>query len=60
MFSKVLNKHAPLKTKFLRANNKPHLTKERRKAIMKRTRLKIFPIKQNVLKIWLIIGDKGI
>ena len=36
IFKNILDKHAPLKTKFLRANNKPHLTKDLRKAIMKR------------------------
>ena len=40
IFINILNKHAPLKTKLLRANNKPHMTKELRNAIMKRTRLK--------------------
>ena len=37
IFVDVLNKHAPRKTKFLRDNHKPHLTKELRKAITKRT-----------------------
>ena len=37
VFTNVLNKHAPLKTKFLRSNNKQFVTKELRKAIMKRT-----------------------
>ena len=32
----VLNKQAPLKTKFLRHSNNPFMTKELRKAIMKR------------------------
>ena len=40
LFTEILNKHAPLKTKFLRANNRPHITKDLRKAIMKRSRLK--------------------
>ena len=36
-----MQKHAPLKTKFLlRANNSPHMSKELRQAIMKRSRLK--------------------
>ena len=35
-----MNKHAPAKTKFLRGNNQPHVTKELRKAIMIRSRLK--------------------
>ena len=36
----VLNKQAPLKTKFLRHNNNPFMTKELQKAIMKRSQLK--------------------
>ena len=36
----LLNQFAPLKTRYLRANNKPHVTKTLRKAIMKRSRLK--------------------
>jgi len=40
IFCSVLEKHAPQKTKFLRANNKPHVSKALRKAIMKRSKLK--------------------
>ena len=39
VFNKVLNKHAPIKTKLLRANHKPYVTKAMRKAIMKRSEL---------------------
>ena len=35
----------PLKTKYLRANNKPHVTKNLRKAIMKRSHLKALATK---------------
>ena len=35
----VLDKHAPLKQKTLRANNKPYVTKNMRKAIMRRSEL---------------------
>ena len=35
-----LDKHAPLKTAIFRGNNKPHMSKELKKAIMVRTRLK--------------------
>ena len=35
---KIIDKHAPLKTKFLRGNNAPFMTKELRKAIMTRSR----------------------
>ena len=36
----VLNYHAPLKTKYLRANEQPFMSKELRKAHMKRSRLR--------------------
>ena len=39
-FLTVLNKQAPLKTKFVRHNNNPFMTKELRKAIIKRSQLK--------------------
>ena len=38
-FLKVLNQHAPLKKKFIRANHVPYMTKNLRKAIMKRSQL---------------------
>ena len=40
VFVETLNKHAPHKTVRVRGNNKSHLTKELRKAMMLRTRLK--------------------
>ena len=40
IFMKTLEENAPVKTKTVRANHKPHVNKELRKAIMKRTRLK--------------------
>ena len=40
VFTAVLDKHAPLKTKYVRANNKRYVSKELRKAIMRRSRLK--------------------
>ena len=39
-FLTVLNKQAPLKTKFLRLNNSPFMTKELPKVIIKRSQLK--------------------
>ena len=39
-FKAVVNKHAPLKEKIVRGNNEPFMTKESRKAIMNRSRLK--------------------
>ena len=38
-FNAVLDKHAPVKTKLLRGNHKPYVTKAMRKAIMKRSEL---------------------
>ena len=40
LFDKTLDKHAPFKTVVIRGNNKPHMSKTLRKAIMLRTRLK--------------------
>ena len=37
---KVLNKHAPIKTKYLRANHSPFVTKDLRKTIMMRSKLR--------------------
>ena len=39
-FLKVLEHHAPMKKKVLRANNKPYMTKALRQAIMRRSTLK--------------------
>ena len=38
-FLEVLNKHAPIKKKFVRANHAPYMTKTLRKAIMRRSAL---------------------
>ena len=40
VFITALDKHAPIKKKWLRGNNKPHITKPLRQAIMKRSKLK--------------------
>ena len=40
ILSNTLRKHAPFKKRIIRGNNKPHINKELRKAIMKRSRLK--------------------
>ena len=45
-FLEVLNKHAPLKKKVLRANNAPYVTKALRKAIMKRSYLEKLYLKK--------------
>ena len=39
VFLNMLNKHAPLKKKFLRGNPAPYMTKQLRKAIMRRSEL---------------------
>ena len=38
-FIEVMNRHAPLRKKFLRANHAPYITKTLRKAIMRRSQL---------------------
>ena len=38
-FTSSLNKHAPKKKKILRGNEKPHINKNLRQAIMKRSKL---------------------
>ena len=47
IFTNIIDRHAPLKTKYLRANNKPHVTKDLRKAIMKRSHLKTLALKSS-------------
>ena len=49
-FLKVSNKHAPLKKKFIRANYVPYMTKDLRKAIMKRSQLESKYIKQPTIE----------
>ena len=61
LFISLLNKHAPMKTKFLRGNNQPHLSKDLRKSIMKRSRLiKTSQRKRIKLRIGLLIRNKEI
>ena len=40
IYTTILDGHAPFKKKVIRGNNKPHCSRELRKAIMKRSRLK--------------------
>ena len=40
IFTSKLNKHPPKRRKWVRGNHKPHINKELRKDIMKRSRLK--------------------
>ena len=49
-FLKVLNKHARLKKKFIRANHVRYMTKNFRKAIMKRSQLENKYISNSSLK----------
>ena len=39
LFLKVLSKHAPMKSKYIRANEAPYMTRCLKKAIMKRSHL---------------------
>ena len=40
IFNRVLDKHAPIKKKYVRANDKPFMTRALRKAVMLRSRLR--------------------
>ena len=40
LFMEIFNRHAPLKSKYVRANDQPFMTKDLRKEHMKRTRLR--------------------
>ena len=40
VYLNVLNKHAPIKTKVIRGNEAPYITKAYRKAVMRRSKLK--------------------
>ena len=53
----VLDKHAPQKKKYLRANNSSFMTKELRKMIMNRSRSNFFFFKTKQLKIGKNIVD---
>ena len=44
----MLNKHAPLRKKFLRANHAPYITKTLRKAIMRRSQLETKYLKTKI------------
>ena len=60
LFLTVLNMQAPLKAKFLRHNNNPFMTKELRKAIMKRFSWKLHITKTEITKTSVYIKNKGI
>ena len=48
----VLERHAPLKKKYLRANNSPFMTKQLRKMIMSRSRCKNTYFKNKTVENW--------
>ena len=52
ILSEVLDKHAPLKRKYLRANNSPFMTKQLRKMIMNRSRCKNAYFKNKTAENW--------
>ena len=60
LFLTVLNKQAPLKTKFRRHNNNPFMTKELRKIIMTDRSSKIDTTKTIITKTGIYIKNKGI
>ena len=51
-FDKVLDKHAPIKKKYVRANDKPFMTRALRKAVMLRTRLRNRYNKDQTVENW--------
>ena len=52
IFNRVLNKHAPIKKKFVRANDKPFMTRALRKAVMLRSRLRNRYNKDQTVENW--------
>ena len=51
-FDKVLDKHAPVKKKYVRANEKPFMTRALRKAVMLRSRLRNRYNKNQTVENW--------
>ena len=58
LFLKVLDKYAPVKKKVVRANHAKYISKPLRKAIMKRSYLKKFILKNGQLSRWKDIRNK--
>ena len=52
IFVSVVNKHAPLKTKFIRGNHAPFMNKELSKAIMYRSKLRNIHNKKKTKETW--------
>lgn len=48
IFTRLLNQHAPMKEKFVRANNAPFMNKQLSKAVMTRSRLRNRFLKKNI------------
>ena len=59
IFERVLDKHAPKKSKLNRGNEKPHMTGELKKAIMKRQIFGISSRNLNALLIFMLIKHNG-
>ena len=60
IFTSKINKHAPKKKKWIRENNKPHVNKDLRQAIMKRSSFRYKANKtKNLMKLE-IIKNNGI
>ena len=52
ILSEVLDRHAPIKKKYLRANNSPFMTKQLRKMIMSRSRCKNRYFRNKTIENW--------
>ena len=50
VYLNVLNNHAPIKTKVIRGNKAPYITKAYRKAVMKRSEIKTKYLKRSTLE----------
>ena len=59
-FIDTLNKHAPKKIKTFRGNQKPHINKTLRKAIMKRSQLKTKQTRPKTQQMFLTIKGQEI
>ena len=57
---KVLNKHVPIKTKVIRGNQAPYITKAYRKVVMKRSELKAKYLKKIQHQILRNLGKRNI
>ena len=60
MFKLVVDKHAPIKSKFIRGTHAPFMNKELRKAIMHRSKLKNLHNRVNTRESWDAFKDSEI